>query len=530
MIVKLKISDITIPQGLLPRVLTGTVQEVVERYKEAYELGEQLPPIKVWKRDSQYWLIDGVHRLQAHKLLDREYIEAELVECRDELDFRIRAITENIKHGLSLSAEEIKENARLLFKAGLKDVKEIAKILKRTERAVYYYLEDLIEEEKEALRKQVLELRDSGMRQKEIAERLGLSERHVRNLLSEAEKIEKISKISCSLPPTKEAIKLFSEFLETRGTISVDDWVNFVIETEKKKGIVIEGRPEAFLSGLAGEVRAVIEKYAEDDWEIVEKALQNISWVKELSGLARKNFLQQRKKYWERIREELEEKRRKEALILQRAEEVLRDHTYIFSNWNNLAHHLRSSYQDFAQITESEIRDVLIKHSDRLIAIYEEIPELTEEKWEQIADRKMEYSEAVEVAKGYGRRLPYAIWNIWHTKQETQLTSTHLPSSQLAGSQPALSEEEEDEWVKGWEEAWREEQERKKQEKQEQEKQEKKEFRPIPPEEELERLAGDIYRIVANVMEKYPEYLESWWEEIEREVRDVIKIRKRSQQ
>ena len=58
MIVKLKISDIVIPQGLLPRVLTGTVQEVVERYKEAMEAGEQFPPIKVWKRENGYWLID----------------------------------------------------------------------------------------------------------------------------------------------------------------------------------------------------------------------------------------------------------------------------------------------------------------------------------------------------------------------------------------------------------------------------------------------------------------------------------------
>ncbi|MEM0326817.1 MAG: hypothetical protein QW733_07295, partial [Desulfurococcaceae archaeon] len=143
---------------------------------------------------------------------------------------------------------------------------------------------------------------------------------------------------------------------------------------------------------------------------------------------------------------------------------------------------------------------------------------------------KMNYDEAVEIAKLHNRRLPYAVWQVWHGKQEALSSPTSPPSSGLAGSQPALSNEEEDEWVKGWEEAWREEQERKKQEKQEQEKQEKKEFRPIPPEEELERLAGDIYRIVANVLEKYPEYLESWWEEIEREVRDVIKIRKRSQQ
>ena len=526
MIVKLKISDIVIPQGLLPRVLTGTVQEVVERYKEAMEAGEQFPPIKVWKRENGYWLIDGVHRLQAHKLLGREYIEAELVECKDELDFRIRAITENIKHGLALSSEEIKENARLLYRAGLKDVKEIAKILKRTERAVYYYLEDLIEEERQNLRKQILQLRDSGLKIREIAEKTGLSERWVKQILSEGEEIEKISKTSLSLPPTKEAIKLFSEFLEvidveTKGL--AEKWQAFLSARMAERGFEIEGDPVKFLASLIDETRDVIKRFGDAEWSVVEKAVESISWVKELSAVARKNWIGRSRKYWESIKEELERKRQLETLILQRAEEVLRDHTYIFSNWNNLAHHLRSTYQDFTQITESKIRDVLIKHSDSLIAIYEEIPELTEEEWEQIADRKMNYDEAVEIARVHNKRLPYAVWQVWHSKQEALSPSTSPPSSGLASSQPALSniQVSDDDWAD-----WNDENDDEVREKEK--KQEKKEVKLVPPEEELERLAGDIYRIVAIIMERYSiEVIEEWWEEIEKEVREAIEIRRK---
>ncbi len=537
MIVKLKISDIVIPRGHLPRVLTGTVQEVVERYREAMEAGEQFPPIKVWRRENGYWLIDGVHRLQAHKLLGREYIEAELVECKDELDFRIRAITENIKHGLALSSEEIKENARLLYRAGLRDVEELARILRRAKRTIYSYVEDLIEEEKQNLRKQVLELRESGLKIKEIADKLGFSERHIKRLLEEGDKIAKIAKMSLSPPPTKEAIRLFSEFLEvidveTKGL--AEKWQAFLSARMAERGFEIEGDPVRLLVSLVDETRDVIKRFGDAEWSVVEKAVESISWVKELSVRARKNWVERSRKYWEDIKGELEREKEIERLVLETAKEILSDPKYIFSNWNNLAHAIRSKGKEntlLRQTVEGKIRDILLKHSDELLEVYNSIPEITEEEWEQIAGEKaMNYDEAMELAKLHNRRLPYATWLAWHQKVEASeraLSSpTSPPSSDLAGSQPALSEEE-DEWVKGWEEAWREEQERKKQEKQEQEKQEKKEFRPIPPEEELERWSEEIFRIVAFVSEKYPEYFEEWWEEIVKEVRDGIEIRKR---
>ncbi len=534
MIVKLKISDIVIPQGLLPRVLTGTVQEVVERYREAMEAGEQFPPIKVWKRENGYWLIDGVHRLTALRELGKEYVEAELVECRSEIEFRIIAITENIRHGLALSPEEIKENARLLFKAGLKDVKEIAKILKRTERAVYYYLEDLIEEERQNLRKQILQLRDSGLKIREIAEKTGLSERWVKQILSEGEEIEKISKTSLSLPPTKEAIKLFSEFLEvidveTKGL--AENWKTFIEVRAKERGFEIEGDPVRFLASLVDETRDVIKRFGDAEWSVVEKAVENISWVKELSARARKTWLERSKRYWESIKEELEKKKEIERLVLETAKAILQDPVYIFSNWNNLAHTIRSKGKEnplLRQTVEGEIRDILLKHSDELLEVYNSIPEITEEEWEQIAGEKaMNYSKAVEVAISHGKRLPYAMWLAWHQKVEASeralSPSTSPPSSGLAGSQPALSNIQisDDDWAD-----WNDDDEVQK--KVQEKKQEKKEVKLVPPEEELERLAGDIYRIVAIVMERYSiEVIEEWWEEIEKEVREAIEIRRK---
>lgn len=174
---------------------------------------------------------------------------------------------------------------------------------------------------------------------------------------------------------------------------------------------------------------------------------------------------------------------------------------------------------------EGEIRDVLLKYSDELLEVYNSVPEITEREWEQIADRKMDYSEAIEVAKRHGKRLPYAIWLAWHQSVEASeralSPSTSPPSSSLAGSQPALSIQADDwaDWNDDDDEV---------QKKVQEKKQEKKEVKLVPPEEELERLAGDIYRIVAIVMEKHPiEVVEEWWEEIEKEVREAIEIRKK---
>lgn len=347
MIVKLKISDIIIPQGLLPRVLTGTVAEVVDKYAEALELGEEFPPIKVWKRGNSYWLIDGVHRLSAYKKLGREYIEAEIVECKDELDFRVKAIQENLKHGLALSPEEVKENARLLYRAGLKDVEELARILRRSRSSVYAYVQDLIEEEKEALRRQVVELRKSGVKVREIAEKTGLSERRVMQILSEGEKIPETGKISLSLPPTRESIKLFSEFMElvdveTRGL--AERWQAFLSARMAERGFEVEGDPVKFLASLIDETRDVIKRFAEAGWDVVEKAVESIDWVKELSARARKTWLERSKRYWESIKEELEKKKETERLVLETAKEYYQ--TPNTSLATGITSHMRSEVKE----------------------------------------------------------------------------------------------------------------------------------------------------------------------------------------
>ena len=193
MIVELELKDLQIPQGLLPRVITGTVEEKVEEYKEMVENGTDFDPILVWKRpDGSYWIIDGVHRTEAYKRAGRATIKAKLVDCKDELDYRIKAIEANLKHGLPLRKEEKIVLAQTLYKLGI-DVPELTKVFAVSQRTMYYWLRSMKDQEKAELKKQALELRSQGLTVREVGEKLGLDYSTISKW--ENEFVEKLQKL-----------------------------------------------------------------------------------------------------------------------------------------------------------------------------------------------------------------------------------------------------------------------------------------------------------------------------------------------
>ena len=207
MIVELELKDLQIPQGLLPRVITGTVEEKVDEYKEMVENGTDFDPILVWKRpDGSYWIIDGVHRTEAYKRAGRTTIKAKLVDCKDELDYRIKAIEANLKHGLPLRKEEKIVLAQTLYKLGI-DVSELTKVFSVSQRTMYYWLRSMKDQKKEELKKQALELRAQGLSVREVGEKLGVSRMTISNWENEPVKflqnLQKFDKPSEPTQPSK---------------------------------------------------------------------------------------------------------------------------------------------------------------------------------------------------------------------------------------------------------------------------------------------------------------------------------------
>ena len=80
---RLEIEKINVDQFFQMRG-KGLKEDVVEKYKERIE---ELPPIQVYLYRGTYYVVDGFHRLEAHKRLAYLDIEAEVTEQSDDETF-----------------------------------------------------------------------------------------------------------------------------------------------------------------------------------------------------------------------------------------------------------------------------------------------------------------------------------------------------------------------------------------------------------------------------------------------------------
>ena len=201
---EIQVSKIEVIQGLLPRVETHTIEDKVEEYKEAMEFGSEFPPITVWLKNNEYWLIDGMHRLLATKRLGKEMLKAEVVELKDMLEAKAVAITKN-KHGLPLTKQEKKILCQNLYMEGV-EIAELMRIFGVSERTVYNWTSGLKRREKpEEMKEKALEMRRQGLTQEQVARELGVSQRVIsnweRDALEEPAKIADSSKTPDPPPP-----------------------------------------------------------------------------------------------------------------------------------------------------------------------------------------------------------------------------------------------------------------------------------------------------------------------------------------
>jgi len=216
MIVKIDLADLYIPQGLLPRVITGTIPEKVEEYAEMIKNGVEFDPILVWKnpKDNKYWIIDGNHRYLAHQKAGKNYLQAKLKDLKDEKEFRKEAIKANLKHGIPLTKEEKIINARLLYQDGT-PIDEIALIFGVSERTINNWIKDLIDEkkhQKEELKRKALELKEQGLTVREIAKEIGVDFTTISRWINNVAEMKNFK--NATTTPRDLAIQLHDQGLE----------------------------------------------------------------------------------------------------------------------------------------------------------------------------------------------------------------------------------------------------------------------------------------------------------------------------
>ena len=73
--------------------------DVVREYADDMAAGAVFPPVEVYHDGTNYWLAEGYHRVEAARLLDRETIDAEVLDG-GERDAILHGIGSNASHGL----------------------------------------------------------------------------------------------------------------------------------------------------------------------------------------------------------------------------------------------------------------------------------------------------------------------------------------------------------------------------------------------------------------------------------------------
>jgi len=164
---KIPIKDIKFVKELYPRFELDNY--VVNQYRQSIET---LPPILISKN---HILIDGYHRLVAHKLEGLTEIDVEFFDSEDDKEIFVEAIKRNSTHGKQLTIEEKQRLTPLLYEKGF-SIENIMEILAVGKQKVYDWTKDLRDEEKKQRDVEILELYLQCWTQEQIAEKLGESQ------------------------------------------------------------------------------------------------------------------------------------------------------------------------------------------------------------------------------------------------------------------------------------------------------------------------------------------------------------------
>ena len=110
---KMLIAQLRIDNSLQSRVKINTA--VVVEYSESLDRGDQFPPVVAYFDGADYWVADGFHRLEAHRITERVEIAVEVRQGtrQDALLFAVGPA--NGQHGLRRSTADKRRSIELVL-------------------------------------------------------------------------------------------------------------------------------------------------------------------------------------------------------------------------------------------------------------------------------------------------------------------------------------------------------------------------------------------------------------------------------
>lgn len=155
-------------------------QATVNRYAEALAAGDEFPSI-VLEPDTNR-LLDGMHRLQAHKQALKDEIRVVWQEVPDGVPAKLFAASLSAKHGDRINGEELKIIAREIAEENPDyDLKTIAKYSGVTRQTVSKWVGDIVEHRRNVRQVAALLLTRAGWSQRQIADYLDVAQKTVSN-------------------------------------------------------------------------------------------------------------------------------------------------------------------------------------------------------------------------------------------------------------------------------------------------------------------------------------------------------------
>jgi len=120
------IKDISLDKELYPR--ENYYWKQAKGYATAMEQGDQFPKIILGLNNGTLYLIDGRHRIEAHKILKIKEIDAVVYHGLSKAEIFKMAVKTNTTHGMSLSAYDRRRCAVKLIELGVKNA-EVANLI-----------------------------------------------------------------------------------------------------------------------------------------------------------------------------------------------------------------------------------------------------------------------------------------------------------------------------------------------------------------------------------------------------------------
>ena len=200
---EIKVSEVIFRKDLYPRAEADT--KLIAQYAEVIDL---LPPIEV---NQDYILIDGFHRLSAHKQEKKATIKIFITKTKSEEELFLMSIEKNAAHGMQMSAKDKKIAALRLFTADEEHNKRVFKSLAVSERTWREWTSKKQEELKDQRDERILDLYLKAENTQEmVADQLGIPRETARDVINKAkEELEENGENGISA----ESAKNFSPFI-----------------------------------------------------------------------------------------------------------------------------------------------------------------------------------------------------------------------------------------------------------------------------------------------------------------------------